>query len=236
MSGPVAFFDLDRTVLACNSATLWIRREARLGFIRPLDAARAAVWVGLYQLGFARIEAAIGDAIATLEGADEAALHQRTLEFWAEIAHQIRPGALDAIEAHRAQGHALWLLTSSSSYLAAPVVDALRLDGALATRFQVSGGRFTGRAEGALCYGAGKVEHAAALAERLGASLSDATFYTDSMSDLPMLEAVGRPVAVHPDPRLLRHARRAGWPVLDWGSAPRSRHPTGARTVDRSTG
>lgn len=224
MSRPIAFFDLDRTVLACNSATLWIRRETRLGFIRRGDAARAAVWVGLYQLGFARIEAAIGDAIATLEGADEAALRGRTADFWSEISNQIRPGARAAIDRHRAEGHHLYLLTSSSNYMSEPVVQALALDGALCTRFEVRDGVFTGRAEGPLCYGPGKVEHARALADRLGASLADAAFYTDSYSDLPMMEAVGRPVAVHPDPRLSRHARRRGWPVEDWdrrdGGAP----------------
>ena len=214
---PIAFFDLDLTVLACNSATLWIRREVRLGYLPRRDAARAAVWVGLYQLGFARIESAIESAIARLDGEGVAPLRQRTLDFWAEIAHQVRPGARAAIERHRAAGHHLYLLTSSSSYLSEPVVEALGLHGALATRFETRDGVFTGRADGPLCYGPGKLEHAAALAERLGTSLGDASFYTDSYSDLPVLEAVGRPVAVHPDPRLSRHARRAGWPVEDWG-------------------
>ena len=217
---PIAFFDLDLTVLACNSATLWIRREVRLGFLPKRDAARAAIWIGLYQLGFARIESAIVGAIAQLEGADEAAMRARTLDFWSEIADQIRPGATEAIARHLAAGHHLYLLTSSSNYISDPVVTLLGLDGALCTRFEARDGVFTGRPDGALCYGPGKVDHANALAARLGSSLADASFYTDSYSDLPMLESVGRPVAVHPDPRLSRHARRRGWPIEDWSARP----------------
>jgi phosphoserine phosphatase len=78
-------------------------------------------------------------------------------------------------------------------------------------------GLHTGRSLGEVCFGAGKLRLARAFAEGRGVSLADCTFYTDSYSDLPMLEAVGRPVAVNPDRRLLRRAERAGWPVLDWG-------------------
>jgi phosphoserine phosphatase len=67
-----------------------------------------------------------------------------------------------------------------------------------------------------LCFGAGKVVAAEAWAARHGVDLADTTFYTDSYTDLPMLERVGRPVAVNPDPRLARTARRRGWPILRW--------------------
>ena len=67
-----------------------------------------------------------------------------------------------------------------------------------------------------LCYGQGKVTHARGYAEQLGANLADAWFYSDSISDLPMLLEVGTPVAVHPDPQLLRVARERGFHVADW--------------------
>jgi phosphoserine phosphatase len=67
-----------------------------------------------------------------------------------------------------------------------------------------------------LCFGKGKVEHARVVADKLGISLADCSFYTDSASDLPMLEAVGRPVVVDPDPRLRRIAARRGWPIQSW--------------------
>jgi phosphoserine phosphatase len=96
----------------------------------------------------------------------------------------------------------------------------LGLDHSLCNRFEVDGrGLHTGRPLGALCYGHGKVAHAEAYARERGVALESCAFYTDSYTDLPVLERVGRPVAVHPDPRLARVAKRRGWRVEDW-SAP----------------
>lgn len=213
----IAFFDLDRTVLAVNSATLWLRRELRLGHITRKSALRGAFWVGLYQLGFAAIEDALGQAVRTLAGVEESTLKERTLAFWREeVRAHIRPGARRTLEEHRARGDRLYLLTSSSSYLSEAACQELGFHGSLANRFEVDAGVFTGRALAPLCYGPGKVAHAEELAAALGASLAESTFYTDSYSDLPMLEAVGTPVVVHPDPRLSRHARRLGWRVERW--------------------
>ena len=99
------------------------------------------------------------------------------------------------------------------------VCNDLGLDDYVCNRLEVDGdGRYTGRAIEPLCFGPGKVQLAARYAERFGLSLGDATFYSDSLSDLPMLEAVGRPVVVHPDPRLRRLATQRGWELVDWGS------------------
>lgn len=80
----IAFFDVDRTVISANSATLWIRRELRLGHVGWGVALRGAFWLGLYALGFARLDAALVDAVKTLRGKREsdiregAALSQRS--------------------------------------------------------------------------------------------------------------------------------------------------------------
>lgn len=213
----IAFFDLDRTLIATNSATGWMRRELRLGNINRRDVVRAAGWIGLYQLGFARIESALHDAAATLTGQSEAELRERTLAFWAEeVAQTIRPGAHPVLERHRSEGARLVLLTSSSSYLGEAAAEALGLDAVLSNRFEVRDGVFTGRLQEPLCFGVGKLTHARAEADTHGVALADCAFYTDSFADLPVLEAVGQPVVVHPDPRLARRARSAGWPVESW--------------------
>lgn len=214
----VAFFDLDLTLLGCNSATLWIKREVRLGHLTRADALRGAWWIGLYQLGLGSLEAAIGRAIATLEGTAEQEMRHRVRAFWEEEIHEtIRPRARDVLARHRDQGDRVVLLTGSSPYMSELALEVFGLHDALCTRFEVQEGLFTGRAVGTLCYGAGKLVYAQSYAETSGVSLADCTFYTDSFSDVPVLEAVGVPVAVHPDPRLGRHARRRGWRVEDWG-------------------
>ena len=215
----IAFFDLDKTLLAVNSGALWIRREFELGHITRMQALRASYWLPRYHLGFVSMQDALLQAITHLEGLGEQYLRQRTVLFYEEqVRSQFRPGALLALEEHRSAGDKLVLLTSSSGYLSELVARDLGLDAMLCNRFEVdAAGLHTGRPLGEVCFGEGKRVHAQAYASEAGVPLSACTFYTDSYSDLPVMEVVGRPVAVHPDRRLRREALRRGWPVLDWG-------------------
>jgi HAD superfamily hydrolase (TIGR01490 family) len=214
----IAFFDLDRTLLATNSATGWIKRELRLGHLSRVDALKAASWVGLYGLGLGAMEDTIRRAVQGLSGVEEAEIIARTLAFWdEEVQHQTRPGARAVVDAHRAQGHHLVLLTSSSPYLSAPAAAVFGIDEVRCNHFVVQDGRFTGETVEPLCYGAGKLVHAQASAEVHGVDLQDCSFYTDSWSDVSVMDKVGRPVAVHPDQRLMRYARKKGWEIVDWG-------------------
>jgi hypothetical protein len=116
------------------------------------------------------------------------------------------------------------MLTSSSNYLSELVAAELGFDEVCCNRLEVDpAGLHTGRVVGGICFGPGKLPHAQAAATGAGASMSTATFYTDSYSDLAVLEAVAHPVAVNPDPRLRRLAQRRGWRVVDWGIAPGAR-------------
>ena len=217
-AGAIAFFDLDLTLLSKNSGSLWVRSELREGFITPWMALRAMTWILRYQLGMMDMESAVLTAIASLEGDDEEVVRQRTWRFYdREIAQLYRPGGLDALEQHRRAGDVLALLTSSSGFMSERAKEQLGLDHILCNRFEVLDGRFTGRPQGGLCFGEGKLTHARALADQRGVSLLDCVFYTDSASDLPVLEAVGRPVCVNPDPRLRAVAVRRGWERVDWG-------------------
>jgi phosphoserine phosphatase len=98
------------------------------------------------------------------------------------------------------------------------VQQELSLDGLLCNRLEVDAAGFhTGRTVGPICFGAGKLEHARAEADAHGVKLADCSFFTDSFADLPVMEHVGRAVAVNPDPRLSRFAKKRGWEVVDWG-------------------
>lgn len=215
----IAFFDLDRTLIAGNSAKAWVKRQVREGRMSRREAAQAGVWMGLYHLGLADMPRLIRGAVRALEGDPEADLAARSRAFWdEEIADTIRPGARETVERHRARGDRLVVLTASSPYLGEAAREALRMDGVLSNRFEVAHGRFTGVAIEPLCFGAGKAELAKKVAASHGLTLADCAFYTDSVTDLPAMEAFGAPVAVHPDPRLRRAARRRNWPIETWGS------------------
>ena len=214
-----AFFDLDGTLTRENTGRLWFRRERAEGRLRLGQAMEAGFWLGLYSVGLMRADTALSRAVGTIKGVSEAELGQRIARFYAEeVAGTFAPGGLQAVREHQAKGEPVVLLTAASTYLAGCVLAELNLDGALALGFRTDeAGAFTGELVLPACYGAGKVDHALAWAAARGIDLRDCAFYTDSITDLPMLERVGTPVAVHPDPRLLRVARQRGWPVLDWG-------------------
>ncbi len=182
---------------------------------------RGALWLGLYAMGFAPMEAALIDAVGTLRGKRESDIRDRTLAFWRdEVRHLIRPGARGALAMHRARGDAIYLLTSSSTYLSGELAAELGCDGYLCNRMEVADGLFTGGIVRPVCFGAGKATLAATLAAERGVAMSDCAYYGDSYSDLPILLAVGTPVVVNPDLRLRLAARRRAWPIEDWSRAP----------------
>lgn len=216
----IAYFDFDRTLIAANSGVLWLRSELRLGYISPLKALAATLWVARYHLGFAGGGEGLKHAVATLAGHKEAEMRDRTIRFYdAHVRGLYRPGARRAVDAHRQAGDKLVLLTSTSFYIAELVAKDLSLDAVLCNRFEVDDtGLYTGKPLGDLCYGVGKLTHALAYAKSQGVELSECSFYTDSFADLPVMAKVGRPVAVNPDGRLRRIASTRGWEIVDWGA------------------
>lgn len=216
----VALFDLDRTLLDCNSGRLWLQHEWREGRVGWRDLIWASWWLGRYGLGYADgLDAAMERAVRSVTGLEESLLDARVQEWFArEVCHRMRRGAKAVLQEHRSRGDRLVLATSGTSFAAMAAARAFQLDEVIATRLEVEGGKLTGRLH-TLCVGEGKARAVRAWAEGAGVDLAEATFYTDSASDLALLEAVGRPVVVCPDRMLRRIATARGWPVVDWGSA-----------------
>jgi HAD superfamily hydrolase (TIGR01490 family) len=218
MSRNVAFFDLDRTLIDVNSGLLWARHERRNRHISAVQMARAVMWTALYYVAVIDMETAVTRALDHYRGVDAVALDRRTRAwFEREVAGRLRPGAAAAMHEHRRRGDALVILTNSSSFEARAAAERWGFDDYLANQFPTDpAGRLVGAFEPPLCYGRGKVARAESWAIARGADLSSSTFYSDSYSDLPMLERVGQPRVVSPDPRLRVTARRRGWPILAW--------------------
>lgn len=230
----IAFFDLDKTLLAVNSASLWVRYELRHKHLKVSQALRAMGWLIRYRLGDSDLDAPIRYSIGTLRGQPEHVLAERTQLFYrTEVRHRYRPGGLAALAEHRRRGDAIVLLTSTTQYLAQAVAADITFDKVLSTRLETDRhGLFTGRPIEPLCYGVGKLAWAQRAADEFGCKLADCTFYSDSNADVPVFAAVGRPVAINPDPVLRRHAKGLQWPCLDWGRPPRHKRTAGAAAQD----
>lgn len=178
---------------------------------------KAGFYLAAYKLGAINYEKALAEALATIKGIREETIREWTQAwFAADVVPCAAPGAFPVIAWHRAQGHVLALITSSSPYLAECAVALFGLDAYRATTYSVSDGCLTGEFVSPPCFGEGKVHYAKELAAEQRFDLDASYFYTDSSTDLPLLQRVANPRVVHPDPRLRLAARRNGWQVLDW--------------------
>jgi HAD superfamily hydrolase (TIGR01490 family) len=211
-----AFFDMDNTLLRVETGMSWVRFLYRRGELPPQMLAKAVYWSTLYKLAVLDMEAVFTRLARDLRGDSEAEMVAKC-DVWyrRDIEPEIAPAARVAVEHHRRAGHLVVLATGSTQYAAGPVARGVGIEHVLSSVLEVEGGTFTGRAR-ALCFGHHKVTLAEAWARDHGVDLAQSYFYSDSYNDRPMLERVGTAVAVNPDARLRRLAKRRGWPVQSW--------------------
>jgi HAD superfamily hydrolase (TIGR01490 family) len=211
-----ALFDMDNTLLRVDTGMSWTKFLYRRGELPPKMMAKAVYWSTLYKLAVLDMEAVFTKLCLGLEGDSEDEMIAKCDVWYREhVAAEVAPAARVAIEHHRQAGHLIVLATGSTCYAARPVARGVGIDHVLSSELEVAGGAFTGRPS-ALCFGRHKVTLAERWAERHGVDLERSYFYSDSYNDLPMLQRVGTAIAVNPDARLRRLARKNGWAVQQW--------------------
>lgn len=212
-----AFFDMDNTLLRVDSGMSWTRFLYERGELPASMVAKAVYWSTLYKLAVLDMETVFTKLCLDLRGdLEHEMISKCDVWFRAHVEPAIAPAARVAVEHHRQAGHLVVLATGSTCYAARPVAKGVGIEHVLSSELEVDpAGAFTGRAS-ALCFGHHKVTLAEAWAARHGVDLAQSYFYSDSYNDLPMLSRVGTAIAVNPDTRLLRHARRSGWAVQQW--------------------
>ena len=210
-----ALFDIDGTLIARNSTVLYMRHLRRSGQARRRDVARTLYFLARYKLGLLNVERALSVSMAWVLGKREDVVREDCADWYTrEVRAFIVPTMAAAVRAHRRAGHVTALLTSATRYLAEPLAADLGVEHVIVTQLVVRDGVFTGEAVRPVCYGKGKTYWAERFADENGVDLARSYFYTDSVTDLPVLERVGEPRVVNPDPRLRREALRRGWPVM----------------------
>lgn len=213
-----AFFDLDRTVVARPSGLAFGRHFYRAGLISRATLLRGYAAQIVYLLrgaDEARMEEWRLRGLDLARGQERASFG-RVIE--TNMSDVIQPiiyrEALDLLEWHRGRGRATYLVSSSPEEVVTPIGGLLGVDGVIATRSSVDGeGRYLGELD-FYCYGPHKAEAMRTLAAASGIDLADSWAYSDSITDLPMLEAVGHPVPANPDRDLRREAGRRQWPIV----------------------
>jgi HAD superfamily hydrolase (TIGR01490 family) len=214
-----AFFDLDKTIIAKSSTLAFGRHFYASGLINRRAMLKSAYAQFVYLLGGADAEqmARMRDDLAALVSGWDA---QQVRDIVAEALHDlidplVYEEAVQLIESHKAAGDDVVIVSSGGEEVVGPIGELVGADHVIATRMVIADGRYTGEIS---FYAAGphKAEAIRDLAARQGYDLAASFAYSDSATDLPMLEVVGRPVAVNPDRALRREAAARGWPVRDF--------------------
>lgn len=212
-----AFFDLDKTVIAKSSVLAFGRPFYREGLLSKRAVVRNAyaqvvfMLVGADEHKMEKLRVAMLDMIRGWDRDHVAAIVREALE--EVVTPIIFAEALELIREHRSAGRTVVIVSSSPEEVVAPLGELLGVDAVIATRAAVGpDGAYTGELS-YYGYGPHKAEAMRALALRAGIDLAASYAYSDSITDAPMLRAVGHPVAVNPDRELARLAREQGWPV-----------------------
>jgi HAD superfamily hydrolase (TIGR01490 family) len=217
-SRAAAFFDLDKTLMAGSSGMPFARAAAQHGIVRRRQLARWGIDHMRYRLRGATDEETadvLKVARELITGVPAREIDRMGPEVMAAVLPRIYPRMLDEIHAHQDAGRATFIVSAAGNDMVQSLARVLQMEGGIGTRYEVDGdGRFTGRLDGPFVYGEGKVEARRRFAEEHGIDLGASYAYTDSSSDLPMLRAVGNPVAVNPDRALAEIAEREGWRVM----------------------
>lgn len=219
----VAFFDLDRTLISGYSivAVAWerIQQGVSRGELRQSLKILKEVLQQKKNDSEDSYQRMVRQLCKHLEGMSEQTLAELGEKaYHRTIARSLYREAIALVEAHRAAGHHLVILSAASRYQIEPIARVLGIDEICCTSLEVVDGLFTGRAIAPMCYGEGKTMAARRVCKQLKTSLKACWFYSDSSHDLPMLEQVGNPVSVNASDALAVHARANKWPQLNFDS------------------
>jgi len=212
-----AFFDLDKTIIARSSTLAFAPSFYRHGLITRGQVCRGVVAQITFRLTGAshnrmeRIRDQVSDLCCGWQAEQVAQIVTEGLR--KTIAPHVYSEARTLLTRHQQDGHDVIIVSTSGQEIAGPIGAMLGVKQVIATRLAVADGRYTGGVD-FYAYGQAKADHVSALSAERGYQLGDCFAYSDSVTDLPLLELVGHPFVVNPDRALRRVARARRWPEL----------------------
>ncbi|MCQ1059263.1 HAD family hydrolase [Photobacterium sp. DNB23_23_1] len=213
----LAIFDLDETLIAADSASLWSAYLVEKGVAPSTLLVEEKQMMQAYAKGKMDMESYMQATLKPMIGMDDSAISVLVDEF---IKHHIKPAlyqdAISRIQWHKRRGDKILVISATGEHLVKPIADMLGADDAIAINLEQVDGKFTGKTTGTLSYQYGKVIRMKAWLDEQDTAFKGSYGYSDSINDLPLLDAVDRPFAVNPDPALALHAQMNEWTIMDW--------------------
>jgi HAD superfamily hydrolase (TIGR01490 family) len=210
----ICFFDMDGTLIAGNSGVSFMRYSYARGKTSLWRVGKSIVDYLRYRYDLLNMDKAYRQSLRPLIGVKEEELIKFCYEWFAErVEKLIYPEVKEIVRQHQENGEITVIISNATTYAIQPLAEHLGISQVLGTLLQVKDGRFTGDFIAPLCFGRGKIFWAQKLMQKINSDFAHATFYTDSITDLPLLEMVKNPQIVNPDLKLRSLAKRRGWPL-----------------------
>ncbi len=213
-----AFFDLDRTLISGASIFPFAVEAWRAGLVRNAELARWGLSALSFKLMGDRGDGATDEArsqfLDKIAGVAVDQIAEIGRGMLPGLVNEVRPESKKLVRMHHEASRDSWIVSAAPHGIVEALADALGMTGAIGTKGKIVDGHFTDQLDGPFVYGPGKAEAIRLLAEERGYDLDSCYAYSDSISDLPMLETVGHPVAVNPDNALEAIAYDRAWPIV----------------------
>ena len=214
-----AFFDLDRTIIGGSSMFIFGLVAYKAGLVTKRELLKDANNALAFKLSGAsddKTDAVRDRILQAIEGVEVATLTDMADEIIPKLMHDVRREARGLIDLHTDAGRDTYIVSASPIEIVGRFAEEMDMTGALGTVAEIDDGVYTGELAQPFCYGEGKAQAIHRVADEMGYDLEASYAYTDSAGDMPMLDAVGHPVAVNPDKALETVAYHRGWPIVEF--------------------
>ena len=227
-----ALFDFDGTIIAGYSATAMLWEKIKRREMTADEVVETINVMAQYSTGNMGFSGLMTGAAKFMKGVTEDSYFEFGEELYEKyIARKVYPEARALIEAHRAKGHTIAIVSSATIYQIEPTARDLDIEHVLCSQYEVENGEFTGNIIRPLCFGEGKVIAAENLAADYDLDLDQSYFYSDSYDDIELLERVGKPRPLNPNAKLREVAREHGWPLEKYESRGQGKPVDYVRTI-----
>lgn len=213
----LAIFDLDETLVDCDSSSLWLRYLVQRGVAAADMLVTEQAMMQAYHLGELSMAQYMDFTLKPLSGVAVSEVERWADDFVSSIiAPRIYPAGRRQIEWHRQQGNQLLIISATADFIVRRVAAMLGVDEVIAIELEQEGGSFTGATKGILSFREGKVERLQAWLKHHGSNLQGSYGYSDSVNDLPLLHVVQHACVVNPAPALKQVSDQHQWRQYDW--------------------
>ena len=214
-----AFFDLDRTIIGGSSMFIFGLVAYKSGLVTKTELLKDAQNAVAFKFSGAsddKTDAVKDRILQAIEGVAVTTLTDMADEIIPKLMHDVRREARGLIDLHTDAGRDTYIVSASPIEIVGRFAEEMGMTGGLGTVAEIDNGVYTGELAQPFCYGEGKADALHRIADEMGYDLEASYAYTDSAGDMPMLDAVGHPVAVNPDRALETVAYHRGWPIVEF--------------------